>query len=313
MKKITLHIVLIFIAQIAFSQETVVYYDDFQYDTNSGFTSFITYNPASVPVADLFSRNNTLPTETLLGYTRPMNNIPRGDLRAHKSLNVKGNSSTGNFEADIWFVTEAINISSLNNLVLSFASQNRFQEGPVKPVVKMLVTTGYDNGTDPTTVIWTDITSAITDVTETFYNDGLWAFSFVDLSSFISASGSDKFAVAVKAEYKNEGTFSSADNRNGNWFFSDFKFAENSTLSVSKILLGSDIMIYPNPTNNVLNVKTTENIKINNLSLIDVLGKTVYTGKNINQIDVRNFAQGIYILKITSEENKVLSKKIIID
>lgn len=91
------------------------------------------------------------------------------------------------------------------------------------------------------------------------------------------------------------------------------KVSATSTLSNDSFELNNAVRIYPNPASHVLNVKTNENIKIKNLSLIDVLGKTVYKGKNTNQIHVSNFAKGIYILRVTSEENKVLSKKVIIE
>ena len=314
MKKITFFFLLIFILQFSNAQENIIYYDDFQFDTSSGFTSFVTHNPENIPITTLITRNNTIPTETLLGYTRPAVNIPRGDVRTHKSIDIKGHDSGVNFEADVWFVTEAIDISSLSNLILSFASQNRFQEGAAKPVVKMLVTTDYQDGTDPTTVTWTDITSTITNVKETFYNDGLWAFSYVDLTSYTGTAGSDRFAVAIKTEYKNEGTFSDVNNRNGRWFFSDFKFAENSTLSLNENLVDTDILVYPNPTSDKINIKNDKNRNIKSISMVNVLGQTVYKSGFKSQIPVRNLNKGIYMIKIdVAGSAQSITKKIIVN
>lgn len=302
-------------APFSFSQENIVFYDDFQYDTSSGFTSFVTSNPANLSKETLIKRVSALPTADFLGYTRPTTAIPRGDaFTGQKSINIIGNTSSENFEADIWLVSDAVNITTVSNLIFSFASQNRFFEGSTKPVVKILVATDYIDGTDPTAVTWTDVTSTIQNAKETFYNDGLWALSYVDLSSFVSATGADKFAVAFKAEYKNEGAFSSTTNRNGQWYVSDFKMAENSTLSVDENLFGTTMSIYPNPASDFINIKNDKNLTIKSISIINVLGQTVYKSGFKSQIAVRNLNKGIYMVKIdVAEAGQSITKKIIIN
>lgn len=302
-------------APFSFSQENIVFYDDFQYDTNSGFTTFVTSNPANLTKETLVKRVSALPTVEFLGYTRPTIATPRGDaFTGQKSINVIGNNSSENFEADIWMVTDAVNITTASNLTLSFASQNRFFEGSTKPVVKILVATNYVDGTDPTTVTWTDVTSTIQNAKETFYNDGLWALSYVDLSPFINATGSDKLAVAFKAEYKNEGAFSTTTNRNGQWYISDFKMAENSTLSVGENLLDTKISVYPNPTTDFINIKNDKNLSIKSISIVNVLGQTIYKSGFKSQIPVRNLNKGIYMVKIdVAESAQSITKKIIIN
>ncbi len=312
MKKITFYLFFLLFTQAYFAQENTVYYDDFNFDGNSGFTKFITSNPGNVSEANLIKRVDAVPTETVLGYTRPATNIPRGDERKLKSVNLIGNNGNGNFEADLWLVTEAIDISSLSNLILSFASRNRFNEGTEKPTVQLLATTNYDDGTDPSTVNWTDITSTIGDVTNTFYNDGNWALSYVDLSSFIAESGSDKFAVAFKAVYKNEGTFSATANRNGNWNLSDFKFAENSTLSTDDISLDSDVTVYPNPATSILNISNNSSADIKSASIVNLLGKTILKTNNTKTIDVSSVSKGMYILRLETSSNKTINKKIVL-
>jgi hypothetical protein len=91
------------------------------------------------------------------------------------------------------------------------------------------------------------------------------------------------------------------------------KVSATATLSNDSFDLNNDIKIYPNPVNSVLKIKSKSNLDISNLSLVNVLGKTVYTSKTIHDIDVSTFAKGFYILKIDSKEKGVLSKKIIIE
>lgn len=91
------------------------------------------------------------------------------------------------------------------------------------------------------------------------------------------------------------------------------KVTAETTLSNDSFELNNDIKIYPNPVKNVLKIKSKGNLNISNLRLVDILGKTVYASKTLHDIDVSTFAKGLYILKIDSKENGVLSKKVIIE
>lgn len=69
------------------------------------------------------------------------------------------------------------------------------------------------------------------------------------------------------------------------------------------------ITTYPNPTTGIVNLKT----EITDLNLIDVfnvLGKKVFSTKQ-SRIDLTNFSNGIYLLKIYNNEGRVAIKKII--
>jgi hypothetical protein len=69
----------------------------------------------------------------------------------------------------------------------------------------------------------------------------------------------------------------------------------------------NDLGIYPNPTNDMLNIKTS--IKIESLKLFDPEGRLIQTfPATARQIDVRNLSRGIYILSIN---NKIFRKIIL--
>jgi uncharacterized delta-60 repeat protein len=61
------------------------------------------------------------------------------------------------------------------------------------------------------------------------------------------------------------------------------------------------LSIYPNPAQNTLYLQNPGSIPIDNLTVTDVTGKTVFqeTG-NISQIDISPLPQGMYFLKVTS-------------
>ena len=75
---------------------------------------------------------------------------------------------------------------------------------------------------------------------------------------------------------------------------------------------GSSILLYPNPTNNQLNVKLLNNEVIKSLTITNLLGKTIFTSKENNEIiDISKFANGLYTISILSENNNYQSKFVV--
>jgi hypothetical protein len=74
----------------------------------------------------------------------------------------------------------------------------------------------------------------------------------------------------------------------------------------------SDVFIYPNPVSQILYI-TSENIRINQVTLIDITGRIVYQRKGDNrQIDVSSFSPGMYQAIIYAERSKPLIRKIVV-
>ncbi len=85
------------------------------------------------------------------------------------------------------------------------------------------------------------------------------------------------------------------------------------TLSTKENIL-QGISVYPNPTNSVINISQSDSsIQIKNVSLVNVLGQTVYANKTANAINVGGFAKGMYILKIESQEGAVSTTKVVVE
>lgn len=88
---------------------------------------------------------------------------------------------------------------------------------------------------------------------------------------------------------------------------------KDSSLSVNMVENGFDLIVYPNPTTSLINIKSKKNEKIDRIELYNTLGKKVITEKveNINSIVNTNYlAPGLYVLKIFSN-NKYVTKRII--
>ena len=80
-------------------------------------------------------------------------------------------------------------------------------------------------------------------------------------------------------------------------------------------LTTSSIKVYPNPAKDVFTV-SLRNISKAKVMIYNTLGKSIYTGSTINgSIKIENnsqFASGLYILKVISNDNKVFHSKLMI-
>ena len=88
----------------------------------------------------------------------------------------------------------------------------------------------------------------------------------------------------------------------GIWKWSDFSLSDN------EIIDENNLLIYPNPTGSIINIKSNNNVSS---TIYDINGKKIlYTKSKI--IDISDFSKGIYIIKIKDEiNNSIETKKII--
>lgn len=70
-----------------------------------------------------------------------------------------------------------------------------------------------------------------------------------------------------------------------------------ATLSIEENVI-ENIALYPNPTNSILNIKTS--LVIKEVSIYSLLGETLFKTK-LKTIDVSNLQDGLYILKVETE------------
>ena len=105
-------------------------------------------------------------------------------------------------------------------------------------------------------------------------------------------------------------------NCNSNWPGRDLTSNYVSTqqecdnLSNETFTINNGIIVYPNPTNGILNINSNNNI-IKNIIIYDLLGKVVLEkSNNFEQLNISNLTNGLYLLKIT-RENEIFIMKII--
>jgi len=95
----------------------------------------------------------------------------------------------------------------------------------------------------------------------------------------------------------------------GNIFYAinSTDFAVQNITGISQTTLENNVVIYPNPTTNILTVSFGNLTHIEQLTLTDVQGKVIHQKNNINenrvQLNLSDYSNGIYLLKVQSDES----------
>ncbi|MEM5564231.1 spondin domain-containing protein [Psychroserpens sp. AS72] len=89
------------------------------------------------------------------------------------------------------------------------------------------------------------------------------------------------------------------------------------TLSVGSQNI-TQVSLYPNPSNGLFNVKTSNSNSLNEALVYDILGKQVATFKNTSsendlQIDLTHLNNGVYLVRLVLEDGSQSTKKVIIN
>ena len=123
-----------------------------------------------------------------------------------------------------------------------------------------------------------------------------------DLSGSSVCISNNGSAVAIGAPYNDGGNNTNSGHVR--------VFELTTTTRVEKVNQ-NDILIYPNPTTGVLNIRSKENIK--QIIISNITGKTILTNSNVNQttpIDLSGIKNGIYIITIKTDSG-IINKKLI--
>ena len=330
MKKITqklFFLVLTIVGTSAFAQ-TTVYYEDLAFDTGRGFSGVTVSSGGQAAgeinkrVADIVGPQGAAGDDSNGLFdvsSRPANRIPANSPRitsgalSQRAIAIVGNNATTNFPIDAYTVFTTLDLTTGNSLITatdafryaSFWTQRRSGQGDIATIT-VLVSTAYTG--DPATTTWTTLPIFSGKIAETA--DGLvYVKGVVNLSSYNNAT------VTLAMRYQgSSAAYDALTSRNGTLYISDLKFfVQSSALSTKNNVLSQGISIYPNPTTNILNINSEANIPIKNISLINVIGKTVYSNTSAKAINVSGFSKGLYILKIEAPDGGVATKKVIVN
>ncbi len=87
-------------------------------------------------------------------------------------------------------------------------------------------------------------------------------------------------------------------------------YAANVILDIEAIEDDIEIELYPNPTQDILNLNIPIDLTIHSIKLLDMQGKTLLEAdKNARQFNIKNYANGTYIIAIDTNKG-LISRKI---
>ncbi|CAM3751000.1 T9SS type A sorting domain-containing protein [Flavobacterium gelidilacus] len=91
----------------------------------------------------------------------------------------------------------------------------------------------------------------------------------------------------------------------------DFKVTTTAVASTQSFF-ANNFSIYPNPANNVLNLSVKNGLSVNEITMVDINGRTVKTINNAfdseMEINVSDLTSGVYMLNVKTDEGVATSK-----
>lgn len=87
-------------------------------------------------------------------------------------------------------------------------------------------------------------------------------------------------------------------------------YSENCTMGIDEYAWENSIVIFPNPTTQMITVNTANNVEIQSLTISNIAGQIVKSINSKNPIDVSNLSNGLYFIQIKTNQGTI-SKKLI--
>jgi hypothetical protein len=205
---------------------------------------------------------------------------------ADNSAFVRYEAVTGGLAED-WLVTPMIDLTDYTGSSLSFYGGQQYTTDYGTAYYVRISTASQTTIADFTDTVATYSEADFTDITVPELTD----MKTIDLSAY----DGDQIYIAFVME-QNDGD---------NWFIDDVNVT--GTLSTASFSVESFSM-YPNPTKGVLNIDSNAQIAL--IEVYNILGDLVKTAENSNKVDLSDLSVGPYFARISSDDGKVLMKKI---
>ena len=92
----------------------------------------------------------------------------------------------------------------------------------------------------------------------------------------------------------------------------EFGNCETPIISTDFIEFNNDFNLYPNPSNRLINIKSTQ--KVSSINIYNMLGNLVMVrnvSSNRSILDIENLTEGIYLIEVRFENKSILNSKFI--
>lgn len=159
----------------------------------------------------------------------------------------------------------------------------------------------------------------------TFYYPKVKEFSFLENGFGVGASASNGTNGVILVRYNNQWEYYNAQHplnttkivTNGVIYVAGDNgliMKTRITTSIEKNnFLSKNIVIYPNPTSDNIQIKGLDGLTINSIDLLDLQGKLIKSySSNHTTFNISNQNEGVYFLKITLENREVITRKVMV-
>jgi len=85
--------------------------------------------------------------------------------------------------------------------------------------------------------------------------------------------------------------------------------AEFNSLSTEELIMDEDFSVYPNPSNNIINIRLDNSEKEATVKIVNILGETVMSTKMTNsetQLSIGSLTNGVYFVSIETAKNRLV-------
>jgi hypothetical protein len=111
--------------------------------------------------------------------------------------------------------------------------------------------------------------------------------------------------------YNIGGSWNNVGVANGTFMIRPVMGDTNLFAGISDMDLNAQVIVYPNPTNGIINIKLSGSFNPHTIELYSIEGLLIEKRDYSSTIDYSELSAGIYLLKVISD-NGVLTKKITI-
>jgi hypothetical protein len=118
---------------------------------------------------------------------------------------------------------------------------------------------------------------------------------------------------AFKIEFRYDDTYPNYDDKFATNGVSMVQGLTMSVTSIDEIFEEIIVAIYPNPTSDVVNIRS--NYLMKQITLINNVGQRLLTKRmsgNVYQLDVSDFAKGLYMVEIVTKDDSVIIRRLMV-
>jgi len=228
-----------------------------------------------------------------------------GPPQAYSGNNCWGTNLSGNYDNDVncWLLSPSISLHNLSCAYLSVKIWNDVEDSlqGYNPKDKLWMEMSMDNGI--TFIPMTTCLGGVIDYKTGVPQVGGWSRLVLDLSQHIDTTVKIRFHFTSNHSVTRPGSY-----------IDDFKVygRDKSIDGIDKNLSESaTIQCYPNPARNTVTVETSASLIAGMLSINDINGQPLIIRQITSpktQIDISNLPGGVYIIRLTNDQNVQVGK-----